>query len=90
MEATTLNQKSINAYKTLMLNPKENGLDMPALHDCFEEGEGTPKHILFDQYIEKIQKPLPKVFFYIIMDEIYADKITKCADGNIGYKLKIK
>lgn len=84
--------ESISAYRELMTNPNKHGLEIPSLSECFELYEaGTPKHILFKEYIERIgNKPLPKVFFYIVMDELHADKLVKCADGNIGYKLKIK
>ena len=90
MSEIMLTPQAVDAYKTLMTKPKENGLDIPSLEECFEDGEGTAKHILFAEYIDRIQKPLPKVFFYIIMDELYANKIVKCADGNLGYKLKLR
>lgn len=90
MENITLTPEAVNAYKELMTNPKAHGLEMPTLEECFEEGEGIAKHILFAEYIDRIQKPLPKVFFYIIMDELYANKIVKCTDGNLGYKLKLR
>ena len=91
MDTITLCPESVSAYKELMTNPKANGLDMPSLAECFEEAEsGTAKHILFKEYLERIgNKPLPKVFFYIVMDELHSNKIVKCADGNIGYKLKL-
>lgn len=77
------------AYKELMVNPSVHGLDFPPLSDCFESFEaGTAKHILFKEYLDKIKKPLPKIFFYIVMDELYP--VVKAADGNLGYKLKIK
>ena len=89
MSKIMLTPETVSAYKTLMTKPKENGLDIPSLDEYFEEAEeGTAKHILFKDYLDRIQKPLPKVFFYIIMDELYANKIVKCADGNLGYKLK--
>lgn len=91
MNEIVLSPESVNAYKTLMTDPKNHGLTMPSLDECFEEaGEATAKHILFQQYIDVIQKPLPKVFFYIIMDELYPKQIDKAADGCLGYKLKIK
>ncbi len=91
MENITLTTEAVNAYKELMTNPKNNGLDFPPLEECFDVYEsGTAKHILYQEYIDKIKKPLPKVFFYIIMDDIYFDRIVKCLDGNLGYKLKIK
>ena len=90
MSEIMLTPEAVSAYKTLMTKPKENGLDIPSLDKCFIDAEeGTAKHILFKEYLDRIQKPLPKVFFYIIMDELYANKIVKCADGNLGYKLKL-
>lgn len=86
-----LNPESVNAYKELMTNPKENGLDIPSLDECFEIAEvATAKHILYESYLNKINKPLPKVFFYIIMDELYFKLIEKAPDGNLGYKLTLK
>ncbi len=91
MTKITITKESVNAYKQLMTDPKKHGLDFEPLDECFEETEyATAKHILFDQYVDKIKKPLPKVFFYIIMDEIYSERIAKSSDGNIGYKLKLK
>ncbi len=85
-----LNKESVDAYKELITRPKENGLDFPALDELLEQHEeGTPKHILFQQYIDIIKKPVPKVMFYIIVDELYP-AMVKCADGNFGWKLKIK
>ena len=90
MNEIVITPELINAYETLMTKPKENGLNMPSLDKCFVDvEEGTAKHILFKKYIERIQKPLPKIIFYIVMDKVYANKIVKCSDGNLGYKLKL-
>lgn len=91
MENIILCPETVDAYRKLMTDQKPHGLDMPSLSECFQDStEGTPKDILFKMYIEKIgNKPLPKVFFYIVMDEIYHDKIIKCTNGDIGYKLKM-
>jgi hypothetical protein len=95
MGTLILNEESIAAYKELMTNPTVHGLDMKPLKDCFRETENvTPKHILYEQYIELIQKPLPKVMFYIIMDEVYGNLIGKEVlengkHGCLGYKLEI-
>ncbi len=79
-----ITQESIAAYKELMTNPNGHGLTFPSLAQIFEETEqATAKHILFQQYINIIKKPLPKVFFYIIMDKLYQQ--AKAEDGNIGY-----
>ena len=91
MGTIELTPEAVVAYKEIMTNPKKHGLEMPSLEECFEDAEeGTAKHLLFKEYIDRIRKPLSKVFFYIVMDEIYWDKHIKCADGNYGYKLKIR
>jgi len=82
--------EAVAAYKELMTNPKGNGLDIPSLEECIVVSDTIiAKHILYQQYIDLIQKPLPKVFFYIIIDELHFDKMGKGSDGNFGYKLKI-
>lgn len=90
MSEIILCPESVAAYKELMTNPKGNGLDIPSINECIVEGDTIiAKHLLYQQYIELIKKPLPKVFFYIIVDELHYDKIGKGVDGNLGYKLKI-
>ncbi len=90
MNKLILNPESVAAYKTLMTEPTKHGLDIPPLCECFKEAEeATARHILFDEYIKKVNKPVPKVMFYIIMDEIYRNQIAKAPDGNMGWKLKI-
>jgi hypothetical protein len=89
MENITLTPEAVNAYKELITNPKKHGLTMLSLEEVFEDTEeATAKHILFNEYLKKVNHQLPKVFFYIIMDEIYSNKIAKANDGNLGYKLK--
>ena len=87
----TLSPESVEAYKKLMTEPKENGLDFQPLSKVFEKIEdATAKHLLYEQYLQKINKTkdqLPKVFFYIIMDETYQQK--KVADGNLGYCVRV-
>lgn len=84
----TLSPEAVDAYKKLLTDPKENGLDFPPLKEVFEDAEvATPKHILFEQYIKIINKPLPKLMFYIIMDGMY--KQAHAPDGNLGYLIKV-
>ncbi len=87
----TLSPEAVAAYKKLMTEPKENGLDIQPLSEVFEITEdATAKHLLYEQYLTKINKTkdqLPKVFFYIIMDETYQQK--KAADGNLGYCVRV-
>lgn len=50
----------------------------------------TPKHLLFKEFTEKTKwKGLPKLIFYILMDELYPNSIAKAPDGNLGYCLEI-
>jgi hypothetical protein len=83
-----LTPELIATYRELMTNPKGNGLDFPALSEVFEKTEeATAKHVLHQQYIDLIQKPLPKLFFYIIMDELYPQ--AKAESGHLGYCVRI-
>lgn len=50
----------------------------------------TPKHLLFKDFTEKTKwKGLPKLIFYILMDETFPKSIAKAPDGNLGYCLEI-
>lgn len=88
-----LSPQTVDAYKELLINPNEHGFfDYKPLSACFEECEEvTPKHILFESYQAYLGRPLPKVIFYIIMDDLYRhliakDEITK----DLGYRLKLR
>lgn len=84
----TLTPEVVSAYKELITNPKKHGLELTAITDFFIENDKvTAKHILAKAYADHIQKPLPKVIIYIIMDEIYGQCSEKADDGNLGYKL---
>lgn len=42
-----LSYNAINAYKTLLTNPKNHGFEFKPIQECFEEVEEvTPKHML--------------------------------------------
>lgn len=81
----------INAYKELMINPTLHGLSFKSLSECFEVCEKvTPKDILYEQYLAYLQRPLPKVVFYIIMDELYWHLVAKDEETkDLGYRLKL-
>ena len=93
-ETIQLSPGLVAAYKELLTNPKKNGFDFRPITECFREIETvTPKHELFNVYIEYLQKPLPKVIFYIIMDELYGNLTGRAMDaedksGYLGYKLE--
>jgi hypothetical protein len=84
-----LNEESINAYKTILEDPAKHGFDFRPLSECFEKAEqATPAHLLFKEFLDYIQKPLPKVFFYIIMDRLYPK--AKAPNGDMGYLVTFK
>lgn len=86
-----LSPQAVNAYKELLTNPKSHGLSFNPLNECFEETqEITPRHELYEAFLNYLQKPLPKIMFYIIMDEMYSPLIGKDErTGDIGYRLKL-
>jgi hypothetical protein len=82
-----LNEDSIAAYRELIINPSKNGMEFASLSEIFSENSiSLPKDLVYSKYIEIIKKPLPKIFFYIIMDEIY--KSSKSENGDLGYLIK--
>lgn len=49
-----------------------------------------PKHVLFQKFIENTKwKGLPKLIFYILMDDLYPKSISKATDGKLGYCLEL-
>jgi hypothetical protein len=86
-----LNTESVKAYTTILKDPKAQGLPMRPLAECFEDADvATPKHLLFEDYKKEVGNNLPKVFFYIIMDQEYPTKIAKAPSGELGYLLRFK
>lgn len=85
-----LTPAAIDAYKKLLTSPAEYGFfDYKPIREFFQESEEvTAKHTLAEAYIKHINRPLPKVVLYIIMDEIYGQCVHKDKNGNLGYKLK--
>lgn len=84
-----INLENINAYKTILLDPHKHGFEFDAITDCFAKSEVVvAKHLLADAYLKYMDKPLPKVFLYIIMNEVFGQCDGKDTDGNLGYHLK--
>ena len=68
----TLTPELIEAYKKMITNPKEYNLEFESLGEIFEKSEiAIAKHLVYDSYLLRIKKPVPKVIFYIIMDEMF-------------------
>lgn len=86
-----LSPESVDAYTQLLKDPKAHNLPIRPLSECFEDAaEATPKHLLFADYKNEVGENVPKVFFYIIMDNEYPTKIAKAPNGDLGYLLKFK
>lgn len=86
-----LTPETVSAYKELITDPQKHGLELIAITDFFVKSDKvTAKHILAKAYIDHIQKPLPKLILYIIMDEIYGCCRLKDENGNLGYNLTSK
>ena len=79
MDSIPLNEQTVALFRKFVEHPEEcDGCDYKPIRECFEKSDVcTPKHILFNQYIAYLRRPLPKVFFYIIMDQIYSDLAGK-------------
>lgn len=85
-----INTGTIAAYKELITKPAAHGFDFKPLSECLVKSETvTAKHILFQNYIDLIKKPLPKIFFYIILEEIFGQPTGKDDRGDLGYHLKV-
>lgn len=91
MTTISLDPQTIAAYEEIITNPKQHGFDFVSISDFFEKSESvTAKHILAEAYMKYINKPLPKVILYIIMDRIFGQCTGKDEKGFAGYHLKIK
>jgi hypothetical protein len=83
----TINEQSISAYKQILTNPAEFNMPFKSIDDIFEPSStAIAKHIVYEKYQRIIDRNIPKLIFYIIMDGIFAQR--KADDGNLGYLLK--
>lgn len=68
-----------------------NGNQVPPFKECFEESETvTAKHILWNGFVEKTGCQIPKIFGYLVMDELFGQCTGKDSDGYAGYHKKLK
>lgn len=84
-----INTQTINLIKTYLSFPKKFGLPYLPLWKCFNiENTVTPQDKLYEQYINYIKAPLPKMVFYVILKMMYKQYqgIDK-KSGNFGYRL---
>lgn len=86
-----INEESVKAYLAIISDPAKYQLSFRRIQECFEKSEiVTAKHLLADSYIVNEATELPKIFCYIIMDEIFGQCDGKDSNGDLGYHLKYK
>jgi hypothetical protein len=86
----TICKESVDAYQKLLTNPSEYGLPFPPITEVLVPGEKViAKHILYQQFMEWFDRDLPKVFFYIVMDNVFGCAREKDDAGNLGYRLQM-
>lgn len=83
-----INRETVEAHFILMTKPKEHGLPIRPLEECFTASEEvTAQHILFESY-QRENPRCAKVFFYIVMQRIFGQPVFKDKNNNLGFKLK--
>ncbi|WP_126654110.1 hypothetical protein [Chryseobacterium aureum] len=81
-----LNNELIQAYKQMLSNPKDYNLPFKSIDEIFDPSDNAiAKHSVFEKYQSLIQRDIPKVVFYIIMDGLFVQR--KADDGNLGWLL---
>lgn len=90
MDHLILSPATVQAYKTLLTEPESNGLNFKPINEVLLPSEAcTAQHILYKQFLDYLQKPLPKVIFYILMEEMFWQYAGHDERGLFGYKLEI-
>ena len=86
----TITPDVIEAHREVLTNPNLYGLPITPLAECFVSAdEAIPAHILHKQYEKRIDRNVPKVIFYIIMDGAFPATKAKAPNGDMGYKLTV-
>jgi hypothetical protein len=82
-----LNTETVSAYRELLANPKKHNLPFPSFRDLFlPSDDAISKHVVHAEYEKRVDRNIPKVIFYILLDEIFPQKNDD--SGNLGYCLK--
>jgi hypothetical protein len=89
MEQVYVTPQTVQLAKDIL----QSGIDgkFPPFKECFEwDVTVVAKHELYEQYRDFTGCQIPKVFVYIVMDQLFGVPAHKDAKGNLGYKLKFK
>lgn len=78
---------------TLNLTPEvvAYAKEQVAIEQFYEQSDTvTAQHVLYNEFIEETKwKGLPKILFYILLNETFGFPNLKDADNNLGYALKL-
>ncbi len=88
----TLTPEAVEAYLHIMENPAEYNFDFKPLSQLLVKSDKiTAQHILYREYIDCIQNSnIPKVIFYIILQDKYGACHGKDDAGCFGYYLTVQ
>jgi len=90
-----LSKEAVDAYKVLLTNPKNNNLPIEPITDVIVKSDTViAQHILFKDFLSYLHSKLPnadlpKVIFYILLEEIFGPCTGKDETGCAGYHLKV-
>lgn len=83
-----LTPELVDAYKQILADPAKQGLTCRPLKEVLRpSGKVTPAHLLFKD-ITGEYPALPKIIFYILMDEFYPENKGKAENKDMGYALE--
>lgn len=83
-----LTPELVAAYKEALQHPEKLQLDFRPIEECFVNSETvTANHVLAQQYLDYTAKGIPKVIFYIIMQQLYGMPMWNDPEGHAGYYL---
>lgn len=81
--------ESVASFKEWMTEPSKFDLPIRPLSEMFKESETvTASHIIFQQADQEYKRSIPKIFFYIVMEQVYGQAVHKDSRGDLGYKME--
>ena len=90
MSTVNFSREYMDAHRTILSNPGQYNFPFKPFKDCFAQSDTvTAKHILAEQYIKYIDKPVIKLVVYVLMNEIFGEPFLKDSKGNLGYSLTL-
>jgi hypothetical protein len=88
-EPVKLDPETVEAYRTILTRPKDQGLSFDPLTLYFDKSETvTAKYILAKQYTDYIDVKIPKLILDIVMEDQFGQYRGKDSNGNHGYSIK--